>query len=55
MPAYGARMTHIERWAVVNYVNTLQGSAGAAPAQGTAPGAAPADTTVAPAPPPTQQ
>lgn len=57
MPAYGARMTHIERWAVVNYVNTLQDAAGAAPAQGTAPapGAAPADTTVAPAPPPTQQ
>jgi mono/diheme cytochrome c family protein len=57
MPAYGARMTHIERWAVVNYVNTLQGAAGAAPAQGTAPapGAAPADTTVAPATPPTQQ
>jgi hypothetical protein len=36
MPAYGARMTHIERWAVVNYVNTLQAPAarrrGAAPA-----------------------
>jgi mono/diheme cytochrome c family protein len=32
MPAYGARMTHTERWAVVNYVNQLQGGAGAAPA-----------------------
>jgi mono/diheme cytochrome c family protein len=48
MPSYGARMTHIERWSVVNYVNSLQGAAGAA-------GAAPTDTTVAPAPPPTQQ
>jgi mono/diheme cytochrome c family protein len=68
MPAYGARMTHIERWAVVTYVNTLQGAGGAAP-QGaapaatdtlaapidtTAPAASPTDTT-APATPPTQQ
>lgn len=66
MPSYGARMTHIERWAVVNYVNALQGAAGA-PVQGAAPsgapaqtgapaqGAPPADTTPAPAPAPTQQ
>lgn len=66
MPSYGARMTHIERWAVVNYVNALQAAAGA-PAQGAAPaqppaqtgmpaqGAPPADTTTAPPPPPTQQ
>ncbi|HSJ05729.1 MAG TPA: cytochrome c [Longimicrobiales bacterium] len=49
MPAYGARMTHIERWAVVNYVNHLQGAAGVAPQP------APADTTAAttmPAPAP---
>jgi hypothetical protein len=28
MPAYGARMTHMERWAVVNYVNHAAGAAG---------------------------
>jgi mono/diheme cytochrome c family protein len=61
MPAYGARMTHIERWSVVNYVNALQGPAGAvqgpAPAQDGTPaqGAPSTDTTVAPATPPTQQ
>ena len=56
MPSYGARMTHIERWAVVNYVNALQGAAGA-PVQSGAPaqGAPPADTTTAPAAAPTQQ
>jgi mono/diheme cytochrome c family protein len=32
MPTYGARVTHIERWAIVTYVNSLQGAAGAAPA-----------------------
>jgi mono/diheme cytochrome c family protein len=66
MPSYGARTTHIERWAIVNYVNALQGAApgpGAAPAepaaaavppaQDTAPAqAAPADTTGTPATPP---
>lgn len=58
MPAYGPRMTHTERWAVVTYVNALQ-AAGAPPAAqpGTAaqpgqPGAVPqqaqpADTTPA--------
>ena len=49
MPAYGARMTHIERWSVVNYVNQLQANAGAAgvtaPAAGTPPAAAPPDTS----------
>ncbi|HEX6309054.1 MAG TPA: cytochrome c [Longimicrobiales bacterium] len=30
MPAYGARMTHIERWSVVTYVNSLQAAAGGA-------------------------
>lgn len=43
MPAYGARMTHIERWSVVTYVNQLQGGAGAAAQQ---PAATSADTTV---------
>lgn len=43
MPSYGARTTHMERWAIVNYVNSLQGGAGAAPS--------PADTTAAPASP----
>lgn len=62
MPAYGARMTHIERWAVVTYVNTLQGGAGAPAA---APGdvnagqgaaiAAPTGATTAPATQPPQQ
>jgi mono/diheme cytochrome c family protein len=28
MPAYGARMTHIERWAIVTYVNSLQNATG---------------------------
>ena len=32
MPAYGPRMTHLERWATVLYVRQLQRSAGAAPA-----------------------
>jgi mono/diheme cytochrome c family protein len=29
MPAYGPRMTHAERWAIVSYVNSLQVQAGA--------------------------
>lgn len=37
MPAYGEKVSHTERWAVVNYVRTLQGRGGA-----TAPAAAPA-------------
>jgi mono/diheme cytochrome c family protein len=32
MPAYGGRTTDRERWAVVNYVETLQRGGGAAPA-----------------------
>lgn len=42
MPAYGARMTHTERWAVVAYVNQLQAEAGA-------PGAVPGPASGAPA------
>lgn len=45
MPSYGARMTHIERWSVVTYVNSLQGAAGAAQT----------GATTQPAPQPTQQ
>lgn len=46
MPAYGPRMTHTERWAVVNYVNALQEAAGVTqPAPAALPGAA--DTTLA--------
>lgn len=40
MPSYGARLTHRERWAVVEYVRQLQRQAGALPATGG--GAAPA-------------
>ncbi|HET7273817.1 MAG TPA: cytochrome c, partial [Longimicrobiaceae bacterium] len=29
MPAYGSRITHLDRWAVVTYLRQLQGSAGA--------------------------
>lgn len=31
MPAYGPRMTHLERWATVNYVRQLQRAAGGEP------------------------
>ena len=53
MPAYGARLTHTERWAVVTYVNQLQGGAGAAPQPGSAgqqmtPGTTQPDTMPAP-------
>jgi mono/diheme cytochrome c family protein len=48
MPAYGSRISHLERWTIVNYMRSLQAGAGGAlvpatpadPAQG-APGAAP--------------
>ena len=54
MPSYGARTTHLERWAIVNYVNSLQGgAAGAAPAGAVAP--AQTDTTAATATSPQQQ
>jgi len=33
MPAYGPRLTHEERWAVVTHVRALQAAAGAAPAR----------------------
>lgn len=52
MPAYGARMSHMERWAIVAYVKTLQAAAGAPPVPVMAP-TAPAETpqadTAAPA------
>jgi mono/diheme cytochrome c family protein len=31
MPAYGARITHNDRWAVVHYLRQIQGTAGTAP------------------------
>jgi len=34
MPEYGSRMTHFDRWHVVNYVRRLQTEAGNAPAGG---------------------
>jgi mono/diheme cytochrome c family protein len=40
MPSYGPRMSHLERWAVVNYVRQLQRAAGGQPQAG-APAAAP--------------
>lgn len=42
MPAYGGRMTHLDRWAVVTYVRQLQRGAGVTPR----PGATPAGATV---------
>lgn len=46
MPPYGEKLSHVDRWAVVEYVRQLQGAAGASPAAGTvapaAPGAIPA-------------
>jgi mono/diheme cytochrome c family protein len=39
MPAYGDRLTHLERWAIVNYVRQLQGQS----AEPAAPPATPAD------------
>lgn len=49
MPAYGERITHADRWAVVTYLQQLQGAAGGAPPQ-TAP--APEAPAAAPAAPP---
>lgn len=41
MPAYGPRTTHMERWAIVNYVRRLQGApAGTTPANPGQPGRA---------------
>lgn len=42
MPAYGARLTHEERWAIVTHVRALQAAAAATPAPQTADAAAPA-------------
>ena len=42
MPAYGERIGHDDRWAVVHYLRQLQGQA---PAAGPAPAAAPGATT----------
>jgi mono/diheme cytochrome c family protein len=44
MPSYGPRMTHLERWATVNYVRQLQRGAGGQPQPAAAPAAAPAPT-----------
>lgn len=46
MPAYGERLTHLDRWAVVEYVRELQRRAGAVPQAVIGPVGAPA-----PAPP----
>jgi mono/diheme cytochrome c family protein len=54
MPAYGARMTHTERWAVVTYVNSLQAAAGAVTPAQPAPGAAAPQTQPGAAPQQTQ-
>jgi mono/diheme cytochrome c family protein len=47
MPSYGPRMTHLERWATVNYVRQLQRAAGGQPqaAPAAAPATAPTATT----------
>ena len=34
MPEYGSRITHFDRWSVVNYVRQLQRQAGNTPAEG---------------------
>ena len=48
MPPYGERVTHLDRWAVVEYVRALQAASGAAPQRA---GVAPAQPVPA-APPP---
>ena len=55
MPSYGERVTHMDRWAVVDYVRSLQGAAGAAPPAGAAaPTAAPQPAAPAAAAPGTR-
>jgi mono/diheme cytochrome c family protein len=44
MPSYGARISHMERWAIVNYVNQLQAQAGGGAAAPAAPAGAAADS-----------
>lgn len=52
MPPYGERVTHGDRWAVVEYIRTLQAAAGNTPARtGSAPPTAAALQPVAPAAP----
>ena len=46
MPAYGSRTTHLERWAIVNYVRQLEAAAPGLPA--TLPPTAPGDRPVLP-------
>lgn len=46
MPAYGGRTTHLERWAMVNYVRQLQAAAPGLPA--TLPPTSPGDRPVLP-------
>jgi mono/diheme cytochrome c family protein len=43
MPAYGPRMSHMERWATVNYLRQLQRASGAQP-QAVTPATAPVST-----------
>jgi mono/diheme cytochrome c family protein len=46
MPSYGPRMSHLERWAVVNYVRQLQRAGGGQPQTAApAPATVPAGTT----------
>ncbi len=48
MPPYGPRVTHYDRWHVVNYVRQLQRQAGTFQAQADAPGAGDAGERAAP-------
>ena len=51
MPPYGPRLTHPDRWAVVEYVRALQARGGQAPQRGGAPVATPQQQTEPPAAP----
>jgi mono/diheme cytochrome c family protein len=48
MPPYGERVPHLDRWAVVEYLRSLQAASGAAPQRA---GAAPANPVTQPAAP----
>jgi mono/diheme cytochrome c family protein len=50
MPPYGPRIPHADRWAVVEYVRTLQAQAGQAPQRAGAAVAAPAQPAAQPQP-----
>ena len=52
MPPYGERVPHLDRWAVVEYVRTLQAATGAAPQRTAAPAVAPTTAPGAAAPTP---